>query len=119
MAEGLTWDGAVSAREELLWRIHRNQMPANLLKGFDTAIPDGFGNSFENLIASVGVNDGELLHGEDGKHYVLESGRLRRISDPARIGLDPRDARPLDILTLLRNEQGPEITSIANYYGVR
>ena len=27
MAESLTWERAVSAREELLWRIHRNQMP--------------------------------------------------------------------------------------------
>ena len=117
MAESQTWDGAVSAREELLWRIHRNQMPADLLKGFDTAIPDGFGNSFENLIASVGMSDGELLHGEDGKHYVVESGRLRRVSHPENLGMNPHHARPLDILSLLRNEQGPEITSIANYYG--
>ncbi len=118
MAESLTWDAAVSAREELLWRIHLNQMPGDLLKGFDTSIPDGFGNSFENLMAAVGTG-GELLHGEDGKHYLVDSGRLRRVTDPVSLGLDPSHARPLDILTLLRNEQGPEITSIANYYGAR
>jgi glycosyltransferase involved in cell wall biosynthesis len=118
MAESLTWDGAVAAREELLWRIHRNEMPNNLLKGFDTAILDGYGNPFEKLMSEIAAKDGELLQGADGKQYVVESGRLRPVSDPSSIGIDPDRARPLDLLSLLRNEHGPEITSAANYYGI-
>jgi glycosyltransferase involved in cell wall biosynthesis len=118
MAESLTWDRAVSAREELLWRIHRNQMPNHALRGFDTGITDGFGNSFERLIAEAGATDGELLIGADGKHYVVDSSRLRRVSDPAGIGFDPSQARTVDQLTLIRNEQGPDITARANYFGL-
>ena len=47
MAESLTWDGAVAAREELLWRIHRNQMPTGGQQGFATGIMDGCGTSFD------------------------------------------------------------------------
>ena len=47
MAESLTWDGAVAAREELLWMIHRNQMPAGGQQGFDTGIMDGCGTPFD------------------------------------------------------------------------
>lgn len=119
MAESLTWDGAVKAREELLWRIHRNTMPNNLLQGLDTGILDGYGVSFDRLNAEAGVKDGELLHAADGSHYLAEAGRLRRVSDPAALGFNPGAARPLDLLNLLRNAQGPEITSSANYYGVR
>ena len=61
MAESLTWDGAVAAREELLWRIHRNQMPTGGLRGFDTGIMDGYGTSFDRLSAEVGALEGELL----------------------------------------------------------
>ncbi len=123
MAESLTWEGAVAAREELLWRIHRNQMPNSTFRGFDTGIEDGYGKSFERLIAEVNAKDGELLNGPDGKHYLVESGRLRRVKDPAAIGIDLSNgdasrARALDLLTLLRNEQGPEITSAADYYGL-
>jgi len=119
MAESLTWDGAVKAREELLWRIHRNAMPNNILQGLDTGILDGYGVSFDRLNAEAGVKDGELLHAADGSHYLAEAGRLRRVSDPAALGFNPGAARPLDLLNLLRNAQGPEITSPANYYGVR
>src|SRR5579862_943169 len=119
MAESLTWDGAVKAREELLWRIHRNAMPNNLLQGFDTGIVDGYGESFDRMNAEMTVTDGELLHGADGEHYLAEAGRLRRVASPAAIGFNPDQARPLDLLNLLRSAQGPEITSPANYYGVR
>jgi hypothetical protein len=60
-----------------------------------------------------------LLRGADGKHYLVESGRLRRVSDLSAIGIDAGAARPLDLLSLLRNEHGPDITSPANYYGLR
>ena len=53
MAESLTWDGAVAAREELLWRIHRNQMPTAGQQGFDTAIMDGCGTSFDRELVSA------------------------------------------------------------------
>ena len=53
MAESLTWDGAVAAREELLWRIHRNQMPTGGQQGFATGIMDGCGTSFDRLSAEV------------------------------------------------------------------
>jgi glycosyltransferase involved in cell wall biosynthesis len=43
MAESLTWGGAVKAREELLWRIHLNEMPNNLLQRVETGIVDGLG----------------------------------------------------------------------------
>jgi hypothetical protein len=119
MAESLTWDGSAKAREELLWRIHRNVMPNNILQGLDTGILDGFGISFDRLTADAGVKEGELLQGADGSHYLAEGGRLRRVSNPAAIGLNPDQARPLDLINLLRSAQGPEITSPANYYGVR
>lgn len=119
MAESLTWDRAVSAREELLWRIHNNQMPVNGLTCFDTGILDGYGQSFERLIAEVGAAEGDLLNGADGKHYLVESGRLRPLKNPAAIGADANRARPVDLLTLLRNEQGLEITSPADFYGIR
>jgi len=60
MAESLTWDGAVTAREELLWRIRRNQMPTGGRQGFDTGIIDGCGMSFDRLCPEVGVPEGEL-----------------------------------------------------------
>ena len=120
MAESLTWDGAVAAREELLWRIHRNQMPhATAYQGFDTGIPDGYGRSFERLIAEVSAGDGDLFKGADGKYYLVDAGRLRRLNDPASIGADPARARPVDLLTLARNEHGPDIVSTADYYGFR
>jgi hypothetical protein len=119
MAESLTWDGAVGAREELLWRIHRNQMPTAGLQGFDTSIMDGLGTSFDRLSAEVGANEGELLQGADDRQYVVESGRLRRVLNPSAIGLPSNPTRPLDLLSLLRSEHGPDITSSANYYGIR
>jgi hypothetical protein len=119
MAESRTWEVAVKAREELLWRIHRNQMPNNALQGFHSGIEDGHGILFERLTAEVGAKDGELLRGADGQHYLVESGLLRRLSDPATLGLDASQARTLDLLSLLRNEQGPHITSSANYYGLQ
>ncbi len=119
MAESLTWEGAVAAREELLWRIYRNQMPTNAFQGFETGISDGYGKSFERLIAEVNANDGDLLNGADGEHYIVESGRLRHLKNPEAIGADLSRAKPVNLLTLLRTEHGPEVTSAANYYGVR
>jgi hypothetical protein len=60
MAESLTWDGAVAAREELLWRIHLNQMPTAGRQGFDTGIMDGCGMSFDRLSAEVSAREDEL-----------------------------------------------------------
>ena len=119
MAEGHSWDGAVKAREVLLWRIHRNQMASSALKGFENGIEDGFGVPFEQITPDVGASEGELLRGADGQHYLVESGCLRRVVDPSALGFDPAQARTLDLLKLLRNTQGPDITSAANYYGVR
>lgn len=118
MAESLSWDEAVQAREELLWRIHRNEMPNDLMRGFESGIVDSFGLPFERLPAEFGARDGELLRSPDGKHYLVESGRLREVTNPSAIGRNPKDAQPLDLLSLLRTEQGPYITSRANYYGV-
>ena len=119
IAESLTWDKAVEAREELLWRIHRNQMPTGGLQGFDTGIVDGYGTSFDRLSPEVRVSEGELLRGDDQKQYVVESGRLRRVMNPTALGFESAPTRALDLLSLLRSEHGPEITSPANYYGVR
>jgi hypothetical protein len=119
MAESLTWEGAVAAREEILWRIHRNQMPANGLQGFDTGILDGFGTPFDRLSPEVGAREGELLQGADDQRYLVESGHLRRVVDPNALGFESKPTRPLDLLSLLRSEHGPDITSTANYYGVR
>jgi len=119
MAEGLSWDGAITAREHLLWSIHRNQMPTGGLQGFDTGIMDGYGTSFDRLSAEVGAREGELLQGADNQKYVVESGRLRKVANPSALGLQSNPTRPLDLLSLLRNEHGPDITSTANYYGLR
>jgi hypothetical protein len=119
MAESLSWDEAVQAREELLWRIHRNEMPNDLMRGFESGIVDSFGLPFERLPVEFGAGEGELLRGPDGKHYLIESGRLREIANPSTIGRNPKDAQPLDLLSLLRTEHGPFITSRANYYGVQ
>jgi hypothetical protein len=119
MAESLTWEGAVAAREELLWRIHRNEMPTGGLQGFDTGIMDGYGTSFDRLSPEVGASEGELLQGADDRQYVVESGRLRRVMNPSVIGLTSNPPRRLDLLSLLRSEHGPDITSTANYYGLR
>jgi glycosyltransferase involved in cell wall biosynthesis len=119
MAEGHTWDGAVKAREVLLWRIHRNEMASSALKGFENGIEDGFGVPFEQVTPDVGASEGELLRGADGNHYLVESGRLRRVVDPSALGLDPAHSRTLNLLALLRNTRGPDITSAANYYGLR
>jgi hypothetical protein len=94
-------------------------MPNNALQGFQSGIVDGHGILFERLTTDVGAQDGELLHGADGRHYLVESGLLRRLTDPSSLGLDASKARQVDLLSLLRNVQGPEITSRANYYGVK
>ena len=119
MAEGLSWDGSVNARETLLRSIHRNQMPCAPLKGFENGIEDGYGVSFEQLIPDTPAGEGELLLGGDGKHYLVESGRLRRVVNPAAIGLDSTHLRSLDLLSLMRNARGADITSPANYHGIR
>jgi hypothetical protein len=118
MAESLTWDNAVQAREELLWRIHRNEMPNDLMRGFESGIVDSFGLPFERLPVEFGARDGELLCGPNGKHYLVESGRLREVKNPSAIGKNPETAHTLDLLSLLRTEQGPYITSRADYYGL-
>jgi len=118
MAESLTWDNAIGAREELLYRIHANQMPANL-RGIQTGIVDGYGIPFENLTADFAAQEGALLAGDDGEHYLVESGSLRRVSNPGSLGFDPNHVQQLDLLTLLRNTRGPDITSEADYYGLQ
>jgi glycosyltransferase involved in cell wall biosynthesis len=119
MAESLSWDEAVQAREELLWRIHRNEMPNDLMKGFDSGILDSFGLPFEHLPAEFAVQDGELLGGPHGKYYIIEAGRLREVLNPAAIGRNPQDAQTMDLPSLLRIEPGSPIGSGANYYGLR
>ena len=117
MAESLTWDNAIGAREELLYRIHANQMPASL-RGFQTGIVDGYGMPFESLTADFAAQEGALLAGEDGEHYLVESGSLRRVSNPGSLGFNPNHVQQVDLLTLLRNTRGPDITSPADYYGL-
>lgn len=119
MAESLSWESAVQAREELLWRIHQNQMPCAGLRAFDNGFLDGYGVPFEFLSAETPVANGEILRGHDGTFFQAEAGRLRRVSDPLALGLDPANARRLDFMTLARNEVGPDIRSLANYYGLR
>jgi len=119
MAESLTWDVAIGAREELLYRIHANEIPIGL-QGFQNGIVDGHGISFDNLAADFAAPNGALLAGADGEHYVVESGCLRRVCDPRLLGIDPDTApQHVDLLTLLRNTRGPDITSPADYYGPR
>lgn len=115
MAQSLTWDRAVRAREELLWRIHRNQAPVSGLRGFDTGIDDGYGRPFEQLIAEISAQDGDLFDAPGGRQYRVEFGRLRRVGT----GSEAAPSRPLDVLALLRNLEGPEITAPANDYGLR
>lgn len=117
MAESLTWDTAIGAREELLYRIHANQLPASL-RGFQTGIVDGYGIPFENLTADFAAQEGALLAGDDGEHYLVESGSLRRVSNPGSLGLNSSHVQLVDLLTLLRNTRGPDITSEADYYGL-
>jgi hypothetical protein len=94
-------------------------MPNDLLRGFESGLVDSFGLPFERFPADFGARDGELLRGPDGKHYLIESGRLREVTNPSAIGRNPREAQPLDLLSLLRTEHGPFITSRVNDYGVR
>jgi glycosyltransferase involved in cell wall biosynthesis len=117
MAESLTWDVAIGAREELLYRIHANQLPAGL-DGFHTKLADGYGIPFESLTADFAAPNGALLSGADGEHYLVEAGGLRRVQNPVALGIDPNHAQQLDLLTLLRNTRGPDITSPADYYGL-
>jgi hypothetical protein len=119
MAESLTWDTAVSAREELLYRVLANEFPNTGLQGIQNGIADGHGIPFENLTADVAANEGDLMIGAEGEYYLVESGSLRKVAHPGAIGLDPNHAQPIDILSLLRNVQGTQITSPANYYALR
>jgi hypothetical protein len=119
MAESLTWDSAVSAREELLYRVLANEFPNTGLQGIQTGIADGYGISFENLTADVAASEGDLLIGAEGEYYLVESGSLRKVARPGAIGFDPNHAQPIDMLSLLRNVQGTQITSLANYYALR
>jgi glycosyltransferase involved in cell wall biosynthesis len=119
MAESLTWDTAVSAREELLYRVLANEFPNTGLQGIQNGIADGHGIPFENLTADVAANEGDLLIGAEGEYYLVESASLRRVAHPGAIGLDPNQAQPIDVLSLLRNVQGTQITSPANFYALR
>lgn len=47
MAESLTWDRAVTARENLLWKIHCGAPPPDLTRGVETGIVDGNGMPFD------------------------------------------------------------------------
>lgn len=119
MAESLTWDRAVKAREQLLYQIHENRWANDLIHGFDTAIPDGRGICFERIPADLMLEEGELLGAEDGTTYLVESKRLRRISDAAALGLEAVPDRTIDMLTLARVDFGPEIHSRADLFLVR
>jgi len=48
----------------------------------------------------------------------VESGSLRRVSNPGSLGFNPNHVQQVDLLTLLRNTRGPDITSPADYYGL-
>jgi hypothetical protein len=109
MAESLTWEAAMAAREELLWRIHRNEIPNDLLRGFDTGIIDGYGNLFERVLPDLQARDGDVFQDPNGKHYLVESGRLREFANRAAIAADRPQPRPIDILSVSRNQKGPEI----------
>ena len=117
MAESLTWDAAVAAREELLWRIHRNELPNQASRCIETGIEDGYGHPFEEALAEMAAKEGELLIGPDGRRYMVDSGRIRRLT--GSMPIESKRERAIDPLMLLRNEMGPAITSLANYYGVR
>jgi hypothetical protein len=119
MAESLTWDRAVNAREQMLYQIHENRWPNDLIHGFDTAIPDGLGICFERIPAELTPQEGELFGAEDGTFYVVESQRLRRVSDLGSLGLEAAPVRPIDMLTLARTDLGPEVHSRANSFLVR
>ena len=119
MAESLTWNRAVKAREQMLYQIHENRWANDLIHGFDTAIPDGRGICFERIPAELTLQEGELLGAEDGTVYVVESQRLRRVSDVASLGLEAVPVRPIDMLTLARLDFGPEVHSRADSFLVR
>jgi glycosyltransferase involved in cell wall biosynthesis/SAM-dependent methyltransferase len=109
MAESLTWEEAMAAREELLWRIHRNEISNDILRGFDTGIVDGYGNLFERVLPDLQARDGDVFQDPTGKHYLVESGRLRELAIRAAIAADRPQPRPIDILSVSRNQKGPEI----------
>lgn len=117
IAESLSWDAAVEAREELLWRIRHNQMPCNGFRGLDNGLVDGNGIPFELMAPGTQAKEGELLRGHDGKFYIAEFGRLRRVPNPSALGLDPAAAAQLGFMSLALNEVGPGVTSLAGYYG--
>ena len=119
MAQSLTWDRAVDAREKLLWQIHRNETPCTSVAGFDTGISDGYGIPFEHITPDTSASEGDLLRGADGSDYVVEYGRLRRVVNPASAGLDASHAATIDLLNLMRNARGPDVTSLANFHGVK
>ncbi len=119
MAESLTWDRAVDAREKLLWQIHRNETPCTSVAGFDSGISDGYGIPLEQITPDTPASEGDLLRGADGRDYVVEYGRLRHVVDPTGAGLDASHAASIDLLNLMRNVRGPDITSLANFHGVK
>ena len=119
MAESLTWDRAVTAREKILYQIHQNALHNDLLGGFDTAIPDGNNISFERIPTELQAPEGELLRDEAGAYYIVESRRLRPLSHPGVLGLNAETARPLDSLILARTDLGPTIHTLEEWYGER
>jgi glycosyltransferase involved in cell wall biosynthesis len=109
MAESLTWEKAVVAREEILWSIHRNEIAADLYRGLDTRILDGNGIPFEGLVPELEASEGDILRSDDGGTYVVESGRLRSLVDPSRSVIDSRLARRASSLALARTDLGPAL----------
>ena len=56
------------------------------------------------------------MRGADGRNYVVEYGRLRRVINPAGAGSGASHAATIDLLNLMRNARGPDVTSLANFH---
>ncbi len=119
MAESMTWEKAVDAREQLLYQIHENRLGSDLLSGFDTGIPDGHGILFDRIPVELQADEGDLFQDQAGGYYVVESRRLRPLDYPQQMGWDLQTARPIDSLLVARTAVGSPVRNSANFYGRR
>ena len=110
MAESLTWDKAVAAREEILLKVHRNEVACDLYRGLDTGIVDGNGIPFERVVPELEAAEGDVLSGGDNAYYVVESGRLRRLLAPVSSVIGSPSG-VVNSLALARTELGPPAAS--------
>ena len=76
-------------------------------------IIDGYGNLFERVLPDLQARDGDVFKDPAGKHYLVESGRLREFANRAPIAADRPQPRPIDILSVSRNQKGPEIEFVS------